>query len=330
MVVLEHLERARRAAAQLIGAGEDEIALVESTQHGLSAGADLLGLAPDDGVLACDVEFLGTVLPWRGRGLRLVPHRHGRPDAADFEAAIDERTRAVVVSSVQEVTGAPADLAAFSALCRERGLLLIVDGAQHVGPLPLDVRETPVDVLSVGGHKWLCCPFGLGFVYVRRGLLDERRPRRPGYFSLEEPPAGWLEYLEDPRRSPADDLPVVRAARALEPGGTGPFMAAAALAACVEVLLELGSARFERVQELVSLLVDALDARGYHVVSPREHRSGFVVFTAPAERRLLARLLDAGVAVSRRYTTGIGGIRVSPYLYNDERDVERLLAVLSH
>jgi cysteine desulfurase/selenocysteine lyase len=328
LVVLEHMERARRAAARLVGADEDEIALVESTQQGLNAAADLIALAPGDVVLASDVEFFGTVLPWRGPGLHLVPHRDGRPEVADFERAIDRRTRAIVLSSVQEVTGAAADLAGFSALCRERDVLLIVDGAQHVGPLPLDVRETPVDVLAVGGHKWLCCPFGLGFLYVRRGLLEEREPRRRGYFSSRMPPRGWSAYLEDPARTPVDELGFVRAARGLEPGGTGPFMAAAALAACLEVLLELGEARFERVQELVSALIDGLDARGLALVSPRDRRSGIVVFNAPDEALLVERLLERGIAVSRRYTTGIGGVRASPYVYSDETDIERLLAAM--
>ena len=327
IVVLEHMTRARRAAARLIGAEEDEIALVESTQQGLYGAADLLSVGPDEHVLASDVEFFGTVLPWRDR-LRLVPHRDGRPEVDDFAAAIDADTRAIVVSAVQEVTGALVDLPALSALCRDRGLWLIVDGAQHVGPLPFDVRETPVDALAVGGHKWLCCPFGLGFAYLRRERLEERRATRPGYFALEPPAEGWSAYLEDPRRSPVDDLGLTRSARSLEPGGTGPYMAAAALAACLEALLRLPE-RFARVQELVGLLLEGLDELGLDVVSPRDRRSGIVVFEAPEAHALVERLAAAGVAVSLRYTTGVGGIRVSPYFYSDESDVERLLAAFT-
>jgi cysteine desulfurase/selenocysteine lyase len=328
IVVLEHMARARRAAARLVRADEDEIALVESTQQGLNAAADLLALAPGENVLASDVEFFGTVLPWRGPGLRFVPHRAGRPEVDDFEAAIDRGTRAIVVSSVQEVTGALVDLPALSALCRDRGLWLIVDGAQHVGPLPLDVRETPVDALAVGGHKWLCCPFGLGFLYVRREILAKCEPRRRGYFALDPPPGGWSPYLEDPERTPADDLGFTRAARGLEPGGTGPYMASAALAACLEALLELPG-RLARVQELVGLLIAGLDRRGLEVVSPRDRRSGIVVFDAPDAHGLVDRLGSAGIAVSLRRTSGVGGIRVSPYFYNDESDIERLLGALT-
>jgi selenocysteine lyase/cysteine desulfurase len=298
-----------------------------STQQGLYGAADLLALGPDEHVLASDIEFFGTVLPWRGR-LKLVPHRQGRPKVDDFVAAIDSQTRAIVVSAVQEVTGALVDLPALSWVCRERGLWLIVDGAQYVGPLPIDVRETPVDVLAVGGHKWLCCPFGLGFAYFRRDRLEERRSTRPGYFALEPPAEGWSAYLEDPRRTPVDELGYTRTARSLEPGGTGPYMAAAALAACLEALLDVPD-RFARVQELVDQLLEGLDRLGLDVVSPRDRRSGIVVFDAPHAHSLVERLGAARVAVSLRYTTGVGGVRVSPYLYNDETDVERLLAGLT-
>jgi selenocysteine lyase/cysteine desulfurase len=327
IVVLEHMTRARGEAARLVNADETEIALVESTQQGLYGAADLLAVGPDEHVLASDVEFFGTVLPWRDR-LRLVPHRRGRPEVDDFAGAIDRRTRAIVVSAVQEVTGALVDLPALSELCRERDLWLIVDGAQHVGPLPFDVHELPVDVLAVGGHKWLCCPFGLGFAYIRRERLEERSPSRPGYFALDPPTEGWSTYLEDPRRTPVDDLAFTLTARALEPGGTGPYMAAAALAECLASLNALPG-RFDRVQDLVALLLDGLDRLGLDVVSPRDRRSGIVVFDTPDAHALVDRLATRGVAVSLRYTTGIGGIRVSPYLYNDTGDVERLLDALT-
>ena len=329
VVVLDHMARARRAAAELVGADEDEIALVESTQQGLYAAADLLGArAPDEHVLASDVEFFGTVLPWRDQHPpRSAPERPARGRRLRSRRS-DSQTRAIVVSSVQEVTGALVDLPALSALCRAEGLWLIVDGAQHVGPVPLDVRETPVDVLAVGGHKWLCCPFGLGFAYVRRERLEERRPSRPGYFALDPPAAGWTAYLQDPRRTALVDLELTRSARALEPGGTGPYMAAAALAACLEALLELPG-RCERVQELVGHLIDGLDRAGLELVSPRDRRSGIVVFDAPDAHGLVDRLAAERIGVSLRYTSGTGGIRVSPYFYNDEDDVERLLAALT-
>lgn len=326
VVAFERMAGTRRRAAALIGAGEDEIALVESTQHGLNAVAGAVRVGAGDNVVCTAVEFVGAVLPWRrlGAEIKLVPTL----DPADFAAAIDARTRAVVVSSVQEVSGERADLTALGRVCRDAGILLVVDGAQHVGPVPLDVRETPVDVLAVGAHKWLCSPFGLGFLYVRRELLADLDPPLRGYMALAEPAQGWTAYLGDPRRSPLDELGWIETARKLEIGGTGPYLAAAALGGALEALLALGQeAIAARTQEFVQALIDELPAE---LVSPREpeRRSGIVVFHAEDERALVERLAAAGVAVSLRYSSGVGGIRASPYFYNDESDVERLLAII--
>jgi selenocysteine lyase/cysteine desulfurase len=292
-----------------------------------------------DVVLAPDIEFVGTILPWRSlerRGVRLqlVPHRDGRVDVADLEAAMDARTRAVVVSSVQEVNGYAIDLDALARVCRDRGVLSIVDGVQHVGPLTLDVRATPIDVLAVGGHKWLCAPFGMGFLYVRRGLHDALEPSVHGYMTTQPPVGEWLHYLENPDRLPVDPLRLATDARKLELGAIGTSLAAAGLAAALETLLALGPAAIAaRVARLVQLTAAALEDAGARVVTPVDERApAFLAFRTGAdiedERRAVERLTGAGVAASLRFTTGVGGIRVSPYFYNDEADVERLAAVV--
>ena len=338
LVAMERLEAARRAAAALVGAAEDEIALVQSTQDGLDALAGALPLRRGDVVLASDVEFVGTMLPWTalardGVEVRLVPHRGGRVAVEDFEAAMDGRTRAVVVSSVQEVNGYRVDLDALARLCRERGVLSIVDGVQHVGPLPLDVRSTPVDAVAVGGHKWLCAPFGMGFLYVRRELHERLEPPVAGYMTTEPPSGDWLRYLEDPERRPTDAMRTAADARKLELGAIGSSLPAAGLAAALETLLELGPAAVAaRTRELVRLAGELLERAGATLVLPPDE-CAFVTFRGgggiEADRALVERLAAAGVAVSLRFTTGVGGIRVSPYLYNDESDLELLADVVS-
>jgi cysteine desulfurase/selenocysteine lyase len=334
--LIEGLAVTRAAAARLIGATEEEIALVESTQHGISTVAAALALGAGDRVVTDDLEFFAAFLPWAGgrRGVELtvVASRDGRVEVDELDAAIDERTRLVAVSSVQEVNGYRLDLGALGARCRERGVLLVVDATQHVGPVRLDVRETPVDALAVGAHKWLCSPFGVGFLYVRRELLDRLEPPFPGYMALETPPDGWDAYLADPERRPGGKLRFVGDARKLEVGGTAPYVGAQALAAAIGALERTGlDAIHARVQELVEHLLAGLDARGLRITSPRdpERRSGIVSFRTgrgiDADRALLARLHGAGVSVSLRFTSGAGGIRVSPYLYNDESDLGAVL-----
>jgi cysteine desulfurase/selenocysteine lyase len=339
LIALEQFERARVAAAAMINADPSEIALVPSTQGGLNAIADAVDWRDGDVVLAPDVEFVGTVMPWRSlerRGVRLqfVPHRDGKVDVADLEASMDARTRAVVVSSVQEVNGYLIDLDALTRVCRDRGVLCIVDGVQHVGPVSLDVRETPVDALAVGGHKWLCAPFGMGFLYVRRELHEQLEPSIPGYMTTQPPVGEWLHYLENPDRLPVDALRFAEDARKFELGAIGTSTAAAGLAAALETLLEIGPAAIAaRTGQLVRLMAEALEDAGARLATPDGGRgSGFLTFRTSTdigrEREAVERLTAAGVSASLRFTTGVGGIRVSPYFYNDESDVDRLAGVV--
>ena len=272
--MLEQFERARGGAAALVGAAPEEIALTPSTEAGIATIASALRLEAGTNVVASDLEFLGTVLPWkflerRGVELKLVPHREGRIDLADLEAAADARTAAVVVSSVQEVNGFRVDLDGLARMCRDRGVFSVVDAIQHVGPLPLDVAATPVDAVVLGGHKWLCAPFGMGFLYVSPPLLERLEPEANAFMTAEPPPGGWRAYLESPARRPDDPLEFPASAEKLERGALGTTLAAAGLAVAIETLHRIGSeAIARRSAQLVELTAAALEEAGAEVVTP--------------------------------------------------------------
>jgi cysteine desulfurase / selenocysteine lyase len=193
----EMRSKARPEAARLINGEESEIALVESTTHGLNIAAEVLPLERGDRIIIGDLEFLEVGIPWcqkrqqMGLEIDVVPNHGGQIRVEDIAERIKPRTKAVVTSSVQWSNGFRLDLKALSALCRERNIWLVVDAIQQLGAIPIDVRETPIDILACGGHKWLNSPFGLGFLYVRRGLLPILRPPIAGYLSVETPEGGW-------------------------------------------------------------------------------------------------------------------------------------------
>ncbi|MGH9792524.1 MAG: aminotransferase class V-fold PLP-dependent enzyme, partial [Candidatus Acidiferrales bacterium] len=165
---------ARPEVARLLNAGEDEIALVESTTHALNIAAQAVPLDPGDRVLVCDLEFMQVAIPWLqlpGVVVDSAPHRGGAIAIDDIAARITPRTRVLAISSVQWSSGYRVDLAALGALCRERNVRLVVDAIQQLGAAPIDVRATPVDFLACGGHKWLNAPFGCGFLYINRDAL---------------------------------------------------------------------------------------------------------------------------------------------------------------
>ncbi|MCI0489697.1 MAG: aminotransferase class V-fold PLP-dependent enzyme [Blastocatellia bacterium] len=328
---------ARPEIARLINADEDEIALMESTTHGLSIAADCLPLERGDRVILCDLEFLQVAVPWcqkqkqTGIEIDLVPHRNGRVLIEDIAERITSRTRAVAISSVQWSNGFRCDLKSLSALCRDRQVWLVVDGIQQLGAMPMDVKETSVDLLACGGHKWLNSPFGAGFLYIRRERQQELRPSLAGYLSLETPDGGWGDYFQTPSITPVRDYRFVDEARRYETGGTANYPGAIGLAASLKLINEIGTARIaERIYQLTDRLIAGLRTIGVEVVTPiaREHRSGIITFSvgeAKANIALMERLLDRNVLVSVRYTSQVGGVRASCHFYNNFEDIDRLL-----
>jgi selenocysteine lyase/cysteine desulfurase len=328
---------ARPEAAKLIGAHEDEIALVESTTHGLSLAANAVPLERGDRVLICDLEFLQVAIPWSqkqreiGIAIDPVPNRDGRIEIGEIESRIGPRTRVVCISSVQWSNGFRIDLDTLARLCRERGLWLVVDAIQHLGAVPMDVRSTPVDIIACGGHKWLNAPFGNGFLYIRRDALPRLRLPLAGYMSLEAPEGGWETYFQTPSITPFRDYRFVDSAWRFEVAGTASYPAAAGLAASLRLINDLGPAHiWSHVRQLTGHLINGLRTLGVTVVTPEEpeHRSGIVTFSvgdAAKNIMLMRRLLDRNILISVRYTSQVGGVRVSCHFFNSLADLDALL-----
>jgi cysteine desulfurase/selenocysteine lyase len=330
--------QARPQAARLLNAGEDEIALVESTTHGLSIAANAIPLEPGDRVLLCDLEFLQVAVPWcqkreQGIAIDTVPNRGGRILVEDIAERIGPRTKVVAISSVQWSNGFRCDLGTLSALCRERRVWLVVDAVQQLGGVPLNVQETPVDFLACGGHKWLNAPFGAGLLYIRRQARESLRPLLGGYLGLETPEGGWGQYFQTPSITPVRDCRFVNEARRYETGGTANYPGAIGLAASLQMINQVGpEARWTRINELTDHLAAGLQGLGVEIVTPleRKHRSGIITFSIGAAEdnvRLMNHLLDHKVLVSVRYTSNVGGVRVSCHFFNSKEDVGRLLEV---
>lgn len=330
---------ARPAAARLINAREDEIALVESTTAGLTLAANAIPLERGDRVMLSDLEFFQVAVPWtqkkqEGIEIDVVPNHHGEVRVADFAERITPRTRVITLSSVQWSNGYRADLLAFSRLCRERGIWLVVDAIQQLGAVPLDVGETPVDLLACGGHKWLNAPFGCGFLYVSRETMARLKPPIAGYLGVETPAGGWGEYFQTPSMAPVKAYEFVTNAARFETGGTANYPGAVGLAASLKLMEEIGQKQIAaHVFGLTERLIAGLDQLGVEVVTPRsvENRSGIVTFSVGSGAKnveLVSKLAGKRILVSVRYTSGVGGVRVSCHLFNSEEDVDRLVRAI--
>jgi len=330
---------ARPAVARLINVREDEIALVESTSHGLSIAATSIPLESGDRVMLSDLEFFEVAVPWvqrkkEGIEIDVVPNHDGEVRVQDFAERITPRTRVLALSSVQWTNGYRCDLAAFSKLCREHNIWLVVDAIQQLGAAPLDLREIPVDMLACGGHKWLNSPYGCGFLYVSREAQERLKMPIAGYLSVQDPPGGWGEYFQSPSMIPVRDYDFVQSARRLEGGGTANYPGAVGLAASLKMIHDLGIASiYEHIFFLTERLIAGVDRLGLKLVTPRgpSNRSGIVTFSVGSAQenvRIMNALLAKKILASVRYTSNVGGIRVSCHFYNSAEDIDALLAEL--
>ena len=331
-------EEAAGHVAGLLGVERRNVALVESTTHGLNIAAQSIPWREGDEVVMCNLEFLQVAIPFvqlsKTHGVRPVflEHEAGVVPASAYAAAINERTRAVVLSSVQWCNGYRVDLEAVAEACRARGVWLVVDAVQQAGAVPLPTDG--VDFLLAGGHKWLNAPMGTGFAALSDRVLEELQPSSWGYLNLTTPEGGWVNYFTTPTITPDRDYAFTDSAKRFEIGGTGNYPGAVCLSESLRLTNEVGVAQSaERIWSLGERLQEGLRSLDVRLETPfeRENRAGIITFHCGSRERdgaCLERLLAEGISVSQRYTSGVGGVRVSIHYYNNEDDVERLLAVV--
>jgi cysteine desulfurase / selenocysteine lyase len=316
---------AREAVARLVGAESSEVAIVGSVTEALGQLAWWLKPAPGENVVSTTIEFPSVTYPWlrvaedTRTEVRLVEAR-GEPASLSIEdvaALVDEQTSVICISHVQYGTGGRLNPGALAALAHEYGAILILDAYQSAGVVPLDVRRDDVDILVGGGIKWLCATPGSAFCYLRPELLERFNPAIVGWRSTVDPPT-----------FDATRIALAAGARRME-FATMAYSAGIALAAAIEYLLALG---IENVLahnlRLGSLLMEGLTALGAEIQTPpaAEARAGIVNARFPRRDsdEITSALNGAGLIVSPR----LGGTRFSLHVFNDDRDVERALAVV--
>ena len=317
------LDRCRALVTELLGAEQGAIALSVNTGAGINLAAWGLPLGAGSVVVVPDLEFPANVYPWmaaarvRGYDVRLVPARDGVLDEEAVFAALDEPgTRVLSLSWVGFATGFVADLDRLSAACRSRGVWLVVDAAQGVGVLPLDLARTRVDLLACGGQKWLLSPWGSGFTYVHPEVLD----------LLEPQPVSWMGVRgsDDFSALVQYDLSWRDDARRFEQI-TVPFQDFAGMAASLELLRELGHAHVSaHIAARVGELAAGARAAGMHVVTPDGRRAGILTVQPRDVPTTSERLRDARVVHSVRE----GTIRLSPHCYTTSEEIRTALGAL--
>jgi selenocysteine lyase/cysteine desulfurase len=316
------LERLRTTFAAFIGAEADEVAVMPNATTAAAAIATAL---PFDGprrrVVLGGADFPTMAHLWQAqarRGAEIVwasPPDDPAPAIEAYRAAIDERTAMVTVPHVSFRNGRRLDVPALVGHAHRASALLMLDDYQHTGTAPLDVRALDVDVLVTGTLKYLIGPPGVAFLYVRRSLIERFEPLVTGWFGRADPFAFALAPLD-----------WASSARRFETGSP-PVPSLYGAVAGLNLLRLVGPDAVERqIASLVQRCSAGARDRGFDVVTPAEpsHRGPLVVVRAHDGPALATRLAERGVITSARGT----GLRLSFHAYNDESDVDAVLAAL--
>jgi len=298
--------RVREKIAALIGAAPDRIALTSSTTDGCNVVLAGLGLAADDEVVTTNSEHPGLLAPLHVTGARVrVADVTTRPAAEALEAIAEQvtpRTRLLALSHVIWTTGQVIPL---HELKRETGLPVLVDGAQSVGAIPVDVGD--LDFYTVSCQKWLCGPEPLGALYVRD-------PEALGI--------AYASYFTQQSIEPDGTFVPTDGAPRFDTG----WLPTAGLAGLEAALDGAPEWRYERSAELAARCREVVGERLEVVTEPGQ--ANLVSFVAPGDAaEESARLYDAGVIV--RNLPGTNWLRASCGWWTNDGDLERLVAVLS-
>ena len=312
----------RKALADLLGAKPAEIAFTRNTTEGLNIAAHAFDLRPGDNIVLTDMEHVANVWVWKhwqkkGVEIRYARHRSGRLPLEAFGEMIDARTRVVATAWVTYGNGCRVDLPSLGAMCRERGIKLVVDGVQGAGILATRFDQLGADLISVGGHKGLFGLTGSGIVYCREALVDEVRSA----FIREPEPAAARAHVNS-------QFDYMRTSHRFEAGNPN-FLGVRVLRRGAEFVQKIGIANIEaRVRALSDHCLELLREAGLETQTPADwaERAHIVNVAVPDAAGVMERLRR-----NHRVVVNVkdDALRISFSFCNDEADLEKAVAAIA-
>lgn len=309
----------RRKLGGLINAEPEELALIQNATMGMNFIAMGLDLAPGDEILQTDQEHVGAKSCWE-----LLQKRHGTvwktvplPVPANdpeeivrlVEASISSRTRVIAWPHITSALGTVQPIQAICGLAKSRGIFTVIDGAQAIGQIPVDVRAIDCDAYFGSPHKWLLAPAGNGFLYVRKSSANRV----------------WTSLASGEWANEKD--PGLR----LQQRGTGNLSLLVGLDAAMDFHLRIGPERwFARIKQLGDHLRSRLrETPGATIASSTHPEMCAGMTTWKLEGHAPYAMVDRIWAKERirpRAVSDLWGMRTSTMIYNNEKEIDRLIA----
>ena len=318
--------QARRAVANLLNATPEEICLTKNTTDGINIVINGLPWSQGDEIITCSLEHSSVLVPsyfqqWRhGALVKVVPLAGNEgPDAilAKIESAITHRTRLVFLSHIQYSTGLRMPVEEIRRMTKDRGIMLLLDGAQTAGHISLDMKELDCDFYAIPGQKWLLGPEGVGALFIRQDMIPQVQPVHV---------AGRAVL---PHKGPEDMEPETASIDKF----LGTSTSTALQAGMLEAIRFVQAAGVEEIEErdldLASQLKQSLgETPGVKVLSPLERgsSSGLVSFAIDGiePEDAVTRLWEQHHIVARQVEFP-SGIRVALHFFNTEEEVGQVV-----
>ena len=324
---LHEFRRARRSLAGLIGAGGDEISLQQNSTEGINIVLNGLRLEEGDEVISCSLEHSSVIVPAyysreRSRTavkfVRLSPADTPEEIVARFEAAATPALKLIVVSHITYGTGQLLPIHELSRLAHQCGGYLLLDAAQSVGQIPVDVGQLECDFCVFPGHKWLLGPAATGALFVRRELIAALEPPKVAHHASEH---YNFKGQFQPKGDTIDKFELTTVSVPLFAG----------LNAAIDFIGGIGVENVrDRTRELARYATRRLsEAPGLQFVStpdPERVMSGLVSFSLPGvDPRHLTAVLWERARIVARTVPDASCTRVSLHIFNTEAEVDALV-----
>lgn len=317
-------EQRRSLFARLVGVSPENVALVPATSYGLAVAARNLPATPGQRVLVIAEDYPSNVYTWRAFCARqdcellTVRRAPGQEWTEAVLEALDERVAIAALPNVHWTDGSLLDLPVIAARVQAVGARLVVDASQSLGAMPFDFAGVRPDFLVAVGYKWLLGPFGLGYLYV----ADEHLDGAP----LEE---NWISRRGSDNFATLVDYTdrYLGGARRFNVGQRTLFETTPVAIAVLERMVEWGVARIAAtLAAKTERIARETTAMGLSLSSQGRRGPHMLGLTLPKETVAAAPglLKESGVYVATRAST----TRISPHVYTEDRDIDRLLQAL--
>ncbi|WP_437927278.1 aminotransferase class V-fold PLP-dependent enzyme [Sorangium sp. So ce291] len=329
------LEAVYGSVARLIGAEPGEIALIENATRAWDMAFYSVRFGPGDRILTAQAEYASNYIAFlqvaRRTGAEIVPvpsDESGAVSLSELDRLLDERVKLIAITHVPTNGGLINPAEAIGRRARAAGVPFLLDACQSVGQMPVDVEAIGCDMLSATGRKYLRGPRGTGFLYVRRALLDRLEPPFLDLHAARWTAPDRYEVRPDARRFESWESSIA--------GRLG-------LGAAVDYALRLG---LPAIRDRVFALAERLRARlaelpGVTVRDVGAERCGIVTFTRAGEDAAAVKARLGAQAIHVSVSTAAGTlldfeargipdlVRASVHYYNDESEIDRLVAALA-